>query len=239
MSLAVAGAIAGITGAAATLVGTGISYRSQQQAAASSRAIADYNARLSTQNARTSLGIAQAQSTAERRQLEAQAAAQQQNARTIRTTADDQIAAGREDIRAKRTDGARLMAIQRARIAKSGIVESGTPLDILADTAAQIQHGAELDLYEQNLNRDQAYRAAAFEEAGAGATLLNAGMADLKGKAAYAGYRNQLSQIELNRMSGNQQASAMQTGASATLLSGLGSFAGQAYDLYRNAPRSR
>lgn len=230
--------IVGITGVVAGLVGTGVSYYSQQQAAASSRALADYNAKLSTQNAKTQYGIALAQSTAQKRALEAQAAQQKINAASIRTVADDATAAGRDEIRARREDGARLMAIQRARIAKSGIVEAGTPLDILADTAAEVQHGVELDLYEQNLARDQQYRAAAFEEAGAGATLLNASMADLQGKAAYAGYRNKLSAINLDRLTGQQQASAMRTNASATLLSGLSGAAGSAYGMYRNAPRS-
>lgn len=229
----------GIASIVAGAVGTGVSYYSQSQAAASARSIADYNAKLSRQNAANNLGIQQAQALGEQRQLEAAAAAQQQNARTIRTTADDQAAAGREDIRAKRVEGARLMAIQRARIAKSGIVESGTPLDILADTAAEIQHGAELDLYEQNQARDQAYRAAAFEDAGAGATLLNADSAKLKGTAAYAGYRNQLSQINLQRLTGQQQASAAQTAATGTLLQGIGSTAYQGYQMKQNAPKAK
>jgi len=49
---------------------------------------------------------------------------------------------GRESIARRRKDNKRLMGRSRARLAKSGVVEEGTPLEVMAEVAGQMELAA-------------------------------------------------------------------------------------------------
>lgn len=107
----------------------------------------------------------QSQASAARRQGEAQSAAAAENARRV------QAAAQLEKYRHRRRLES-LMGTQRANFGAAGVVEEGTPLDILEDTAYQ----SELDSMQQQYHADQqsqAFMAEAANYRSAGETLAS------------------------------------------------------------------
>lgn len=238
ISATTAGYIAA-AGAVAAGVGAGVSAYSQYQQGKTANAIAQYNAHQQELNAKVQLMSMQAQAAAQKRQAEAQFAIRQAeanarfaNAQTIENTVPGQSASARESIRRKADEYARFQGTQRAMIAKSGIVEStGTPLDILADTAANIQLERNDQLYADELNRRSLFREADLERLGgklalAGATFDRSSQvagAGLQAAAAQAEYRSRLRDAEITRLSGQAQKQAYTGQAFGTLFSGIGS----------------
>jgi hypothetical protein len=101
-----------------------------------------------------------------------------------------------ENIRRQRSQNERLLATQRSRFAKAGVVEEGTPLELLAETAGT------LELATLDYSRQQSQQATSLRAQGAA-----------------------------DRAMGANQARAAYIGAGASLLSGIGSAAGGAYQL--------
>jgi hypothetical protein len=138
----------------------------------------------------------------------------------------------RETIRREGGEYRKFQGAQRAAIAASGLVKStGTPLDILADTAAQIQLDREDALYTDELNRRSLFREADMERLGgkmalAGATLNRSSAlaeADLGAAAGRAAYQRGLNEAEITRLSGGAQKQSYYGAAQGTLFSGIAS----------------
>jgi hypothetical protein len=104
----------------------------------------------------------------------------------------------RENIRRKRMDSVRLLAVQRSKYAKAGVVAEGTPLEVQAETAGLLELDA-LEMNRQAQNKVARLRAEgrmqkAAGEAGAYAQNIQAGASLLSGVSAaaggYANYKN-------------------------------------------------
>lgn len=102
-----------------------------------------------------------------------------------------------ESIRRKRKENKRLLATQRGRYAKAGVVMEGTPLELLAESAGNLElevldYNRQAQLEQQNLRAQGAMdRAMGSMQArgayiGAGATLLS-GAGQAAGMAAMSG----------------------------------------------------
>jgi hypothetical protein len=137
----------------------------------------------------------------------------------------------------------RAQASTRAAIAASGAVESsGTPLDILAETAGTIQRDQEEQHYENELTRSSLLREAQMERLGgslalAGATLdrsSEVAAAGLRGASARGAYLANMREAQLTRFGGKQAAKAGAITAGATLFSTIGS-AASGYNTYRTS----
>jgi hypothetical protein len=233
------------------LAGAGYSAYSSYQQGKTADAFAKYNAHQQQLNAKMQLMSVQAQAMMQKRMAEAQfrlrqgeADARFANARSIEVTAEAQSRSVRESIRRKAGEFERHQGTQRAMIAKSGVVESsGTPLDILAETAATIQLEREDALHADELNRRTLFREADLERLGgrlalAGATLeKNSAVAEagLRSAAGQAQYRSGVREAEITRLTGAAQRQAYTGQAWGTLLSGVGSAAGD-YATYKPAP---
>jgi hypothetical protein len=96
----------------------------------------------------------------------------------------------RENVRRKRRENVRLQAVQRARYAKAGVVEEGTPLEVMAETAGLLELDA-LEMNRQALGnaarlRAQGKFAKAAGDAGAAAAAMqgNASLLSSVGSAA-------------------------------------------------------
>ena len=131
-----------------------------------------------------------------------------------------------------------LQGEQRAAIAASGVSESsGTPLDILAETAARIQQDQEEQHFAGEIQRRTLFSEAAMERLGgklalAGATLdrdsgvAEAGLREAAGKAEYlAGLRT----AQITRLTGKAAQSSANWQAAGTLFSGVSSAAGMGF----------
>lgn len=161
-----------------TAIGSGISAFSQFRAASQQRQLADYNYKIQQQNAQAALmaskaqaAIMQQQASVMERQAEinnalaqSQAQGRDNNAISLRNQSEAQSRASEENIRRTRTDMDRITATQRAKIAGSGVVESGSPLELLADQAGEMQQALNEQHYQADVARRQKYGEAGFEE---------------------------------------------------------------------------
>jgi hypothetical protein len=231
-----------IIGSIAGIAGAGISAYSSYQQGQTANAFAQYNAHQQELNAKTSLMSMQAQAALQKRQAEAQFALRSQeaqarfnNAKTIENALEGQSKNTRENIRRRGLETDRFQASQRTMIAKSGLVESsGTPLDILADTAATIQLEREDTLYQDELNRRNLFREAELERLGGQLALAGASLdkssavaeAGLRSAAGRMEYRSNMREADFTRLSGAAQQKSYQGQAWGTLFSGLGQAAG-------------
>jgi hypothetical protein len=111
-------------------ISAGVSYYNQKSAAASQSRIASANFMLQSQAAEMERQSAQFQFEQNQKQFDLEKKQQLQQAEMLRSQADSEETASRANVAATRKDYERMKAIQRARLAKSGVVEAGTPLDI-------------------------------------------------------------------------------------------------------------
>lgn len=222
---------------AVSAAGAGASYYQSSSAAKTQEQFARYNRMIEETNASLNQRMMMAQADAQRRALEAQAAVQGANANMLRGMADAQTGQDRENIRRTREDHLRFQAIQRAKIAKSGVIEEGSPLEILADTAGLMELTISDMQYESNINRTKTMWQADLEQAGAGATLMSAGQTRLDQIGAKVGYRTSMNQARINEMGGLSSAKGTRRQATATLISGAPDRIDQGNTVYQGFSR--
>lgn len=234
-------AVIAIVGVAVSAVGAGVSAYSQHQQGKQQNIIAQFNAAQQERQAKMQTMSMQAQAAMQEQQAKAnfqlrsaEAQARVNNAESIEAQALQQDAINRLNLRKRREEFGRMQGEQRSAIAASGVSEStGTPLDLLAETAAKIQQDQEEQHYAGEVQRRTLFSEAAMERLGgklalAGATLdrdsgvAEAGLRSAAGKAEYlAGLRG----AEITRLTGSAAAAAANYQAGATLLSGAGTAA--------------
>lgn len=227
--------------AIATVVSAGASAYGSYQQGKAAEMMGNYNAHQQELQTRMQLMGVQAQAEAQKRAAEAQFAMRQQeaqarfnNAKTIENQVAGQSAAARETARRKTDEYQRFVAGQRSAIAASGIVESsGTPLDILAETAGKIQLEREDSLYADELKRRSLFREADLERLGGRLALAGASLdrsssitsAALNAAAGQAKYRSGMRRAEITRLTGQADRYNANWQAVGTIISGVGSAA--------------
>ena len=228
----------GYLATAATLVGGGISAYGSYASGKRTEMIASFNAANQEKNARMQAIAMQTQANLKKNAAEAQfalrnqeAQARMNNAVSIENQALGQDKINRVNLQKRREDLERAASTQRANIAASGAVESsGTPLDILAETAATIQQDQEEQHYENEMARTTLFREAQMERLGgrlalAGATLdknSEVSAAALNKSAGRSQYLSGMREANVTRLSGQAAAKAGTINAGATLLSSFG-----------------
>lgn len=212
---------------AATAVGTGMSYYSQQQQASNAQAVANYNAAIMQQNAQVELQMAQYQAQQNAAIANAQAQAQMNNAAALEQQAAAAEAQGREQAARTRANNEAMLATQRAKYAKAGVVNEGTPLVVLAKSAEIGELSVQDVAYQAELERNSKLYAADLQKYESGFSLIAAQQAEYQGLAASAGYDIAMNEAELAKMQGASDAAKYQMGANASLISGISSAAGQ------------
>lgn len=136
-----------------------------QQAASSQAAMMDHAARV--QQAQAALN----------NQMQMQAAqARLNNATAMAANAETQTAVDRTNAAKQRDEYRRMQAIQRAKIAGSGVVESGSPLELLAETAGSMQQALNEGHYQSDLQRSKSLGEAALENFGGQLDQAQAGL---------------------------------------------------------------
>lgn len=243
-----------------TLVGAGVSAYSAYSQGQAQKRIAQFNYAVQSSNARlnqmsqlAALQQAQAQSAIAMRQAEInaqmanqEAAARERNARLIRQTADAELADSREAIRRKRLEYARFQATQRNRIAASGVVaEAGSPLEMLAETAGEMQvaletmrQGADINFQTRRNEAEMELFGARLARAGNASQLSVARAGNRIERATFglrdagirAGYQADMSAARIARIGSFNDAAGTQMAAAGTLLQGAGNYASQNYN---------
>lgn len=231
--------------AAAAVIGAGVSAYGQYQSGKTQAAIAAMNAKEQERQAANTLRTLEAQSRMQSAQAEinfkmrkAEADARLSNAQQLELQGQQQDAINRANMRKRREDFARQQSEQRTAIAASGLVEaSGTPLDLLAETAAAIQQDANEQQFTAEQQRRTIFREADMERLGGelalqGATLdrnvglTSAALTALQGQAESNSLRRQ---AEITRLTGRAARKAANISAVGTIFSGIGSAAGTVY----------
>jgi hypothetical protein len=207
---------------AASAVGTGMAYYGQQQQASNARRVAEYNAQIAAQNNRVNLALAQQQSAWQAQNATIRAQAQENNARALNDQARAAEAQGREEARRMRERNDKQLAMQRARYAKSGVTSEGSPLAIMAESAALLELGVQDVHYKSDLEARAYDRKAELERFEAGFSLFDAGVAQYESAAAETGFRLQRNKDKADYMAGMSQAQGYQNAAIGTLVSGAG-----------------
>jgi len=264
MAIATALAVASLATAA---VGTGLTSYNQKQQAKTAQAVGNYNANLADQtsefNARnieeqTAYNSKQAEETAEYNARRAEQTADY-NAQASMAAADynfllaenqAQLAdmTGRANINRMRLVGRKTLSTQQARYAKAGVVgETGTPLEVMAETAGLIELGvldekrkadAEAQTYRTQgaMQRFLTYKDAEatryFGAQEAWAARWQGAQSAWStryfgGQQAYATRYFGKQQAQGQRLSGASQAAGYNAAATGTLLSGAANLAGQ------------
>jgi hypothetical protein len=244
MSMMWIGGAATVISLATTAIGTGMSYYAQQQQAANAQAMANYNAAVMQQNAQIQAQMAQQQAIYQAEQqaafAEAQAQAQENNAIALEQQAETAAAQGREAAARVRMENEAMLAMQRAKYAKAGLVNEGTPLIVLAEQAKLGELNAQDAIYQAELERSSLLYGAKLQRSEASYSLIAAEQARVQGQydsaAAAVGLSMANNEAELVRLQGASDAWGYQMGANASLISGIGSMANTAMNYAYTAP---
>lgn len=239
-----------IAGTVAALAGAGVAAYGQYQQGKTQNAIAQFNAAQQERQAKQQMLAMQTQAALQAQQANdnfqlraAEAAARMGNAQRIDDQALAQDSVNRFNLRKRRDEFTRMQGEQRAAIAASGVAEAtGTPLDLLAETAAKIQQDQEEQHYTGEVQRRTLFAEADMERLGgklalAGATMdRNSALAEasLRGAAAKGEYLAGLRTAEITRLTGSAAKKAANYQAGATLLSGVSSATGS-YSTYKTS----
>lgn len=223
-------AIPAIISLAATAAGTGISMYSQQQQARTAQRMAEYNSAIQRQDAEVQTRLALYQAGVNAQMAQAQAQAKFNNAQSLANQVPGVEAQSRERARRLREEKERMLSMQRAKFANSGVVNEGTPLVVLADSSQLSDLNIRGAMHEGELQRQDLLRQADLAKFEGGFSLLEADQQRYKGLAATAGQRIQNQQADYTRLVGDVDASQYRAQATASLISGIGSAASQTFD---------
>jgi hypothetical protein len=204
----VLGSLAAVT----ALAGAGLSYYGQQQQASSAERMGRYNAAVQEQQMRMQAQMQAAQADAMRQ-------AGMANAATLVGEATRVEQEARERARRMREENERLLSAQRARYGKSGVTSEGSPLMVMAESAAMAELGVADELYKANAERSGILRKAEMERWQANMSILDSSAA-----AYNLGTARQRALPLL--WEGKNTAANYRLGSYGSLISGAGSAAG-------------
>lgn len=227
--------IALAVGAVAGAVGTGYSIYQSNQASKTAQHQGELQALIGAQSARqqgeagriqAQIGFAQAET--QRRAAEAEAASMRQQAGVL----------GWSDLEGQarqRLADRRLIAAQEAGVAKSGLMATGTPLELMVETAGLQQLSIAETHRQTELERLQLLHSADLAEYQGSQYAMQGLDAKLQGVASLAAANRGRYDSEIARLAGYQQANAYKSQAIATGIQGVGNFAGSVANIYGNA----
>lgn len=231
--------IALAVGAVAGAVGTGYSIYQSNQASKTAQNQGELQALIGAQSARqqgeagriqAQIGFAQAET--QRRAAEAEAASMRQQAGVL----------GWSDLEGQarqRLADRRLIAAQEAATAKSGLVATGTPLELMVETAGLQQLSIAETHRQTELERLQLLHSADLTEYQGNQFAMQGLDAKLQGVASIAAANRGRYDSEIARLAGRQQASNYKAQAVATGIQGASNFAGSVASIYQNsAPKN-
>ena len=210
-------------------VGTGVSVYGLREQRRTSESLANYNYRVAEANASYQSRLVAYQTQVQRRQLEYEAAIHAANAKVLESQAIAAESAGTERLRRTAREGERLRGTQTARYAAAGVAIEGTPMDVIAESAGDLQitlndvkYAAEMDA--------RGFRHQAGEElTRQRLSLLSSEFTKFRGELAQEGIRQGLAGARIAQLSGLDRSRGYGLAAVGTLLSGGAQFAGNAY----------
>lgn len=222
----------GIATAVISLVGSGISFFGQQQAAKSQAAIADYNYKVEQQNANIAARSAQLQASWRAQQAAAEQQNRLNNAAALEAQARATEAQGRESARRMRDENDQRLAMMRNRYAASGVTTEGSPLATMAKSAGMLELAVQDEAYKTEMEARAYDRKAADERYQSGYSLFDKQVAEYEQAAASVGRAMSLEKAKLNLLSAKTSAQATNISSYGSLVSGVGSAIASGVSMY-------
>lgn len=219
MAVATTTAIALGVLALSTAASTGLAYYSAQEQAASAERMGKYN--YAVQKAQM-----EAQEDMARRENMAAANISEYNARTAENEALRAENEAREKARRIRLDNQRLFAAQRARYGAAGVTSEGSPLQVMADSAASGETAVADAIYDGDARRQGLLAQSQIERYKKQFSLLNAQTNEWSGSNAGLFAAPYL-------MQGRSDAQAARMSGYGSLISGVGSMASIGMKAYK------
>ncbi len=231
--------VIGIMALVGSAVGAGLQYSAAKSASADQSNLALMNAQAASQeaNQQGKLGMMQAQINSQIADGERRAALA--NVDGYKQEAEAGTSATQINVQKTREDFSRMLAAQRVQAASSGVVDTtGSPLDLMTQTAEQEQRTVDTYRYQDETQRRSLFHEADNETRNSKLSGISALSAMSQGYAAQGRALSSISQSRLNLYGARAQSNAMSTQANAGLISSAGGIAGSAYSLYRSTPRT-
>lgn len=233
-AVAVISLVVGVTGSV-------MSYQASNAAAKSQSQFSLLNAQAGAQAARLQGRQAMLGAEVQAAGARAQSASAANNAAALQEQTEAESRTTSENIRRSRDEFSRTLGAMRAGIGDSGVLETtGSPLDFLVKASEDEQlYESELRWQDEN-NRRAGYRKAAIEKSQSNQLGLNASLFQIQGAADQAAGRIAASRATMAGYEGIAVAQGMNAGATASLISNIGSNTQSAYNMYQNrTPRYR
>jgi hypothetical protein len=219
-------------GGIATLIGGGLSLFGGLGAAAAARANAQRNYMLNMGNAETQRGntlaaldlesmradieLGNARTNLEFATLDA--AARTRNAERLRQFGEVRTSQFREQMQRQMRSFDQMQGSQRAAVGASGVTESGSPLEVMAESAAQMQLALRDAHNAASMERSETLTRAGLEDYGAAREIAGARAGML---SAERGYSLRMGSQALGRMSAESAYRAAKFGAGVNQQAGL------------------
>ncbi|WP_397384868.1 hypothetical protein [Prosthecobacter sp.] len=210
-------------GAALSFISSGLQYFNSMDQAKQAQNIANLNLQASMQASQNQYDLAQLQFTTNQRLAAAQAAQGQANAASLAAQADATDKNARADAQRTRLDYERMKAIQRGRMAKGGVLEAGTPLDTMAETAGQMALAIANQNYESSIASSKQRYEAEGEKVNASLTQLGGAIQGFRDQASMADAQNRMVTARIENLVATNRAKQMKQEAFATLIGAAGS----------------
>ncbi|HEY1082216.1 MAG TPA: hypothetical protein VGE29_08140 [Prosthecobacter sp.] len=215
-------------------IGAGLSYYSSNQQAAAQERISNLNFQAQMQSANQQMELSKLQYDTNQKLYKQQVDQQENNALAMRDQADAADRAARDNASRTRGDYERMKAAQRARMAKSGIAEAGTPLDVLAETAGEMALAVATETYQSRQESAKTRFMADVEDANASLTQFQGVLQGFSDQSAIARARGAMTGAQIDRLVGLNAARQSRMAGAAALFSGIGGMANSGYDFYRS-----
>jgi hypothetical protein len=218
-------AYSAIAATAASVGAAGLSFYGQQQQAASSQRMAQYN--YAVQKAQMEMQNQMAAQTSQQ-----QAAIFGYNAQVAQNEALRTENEARERARRMREENERMLGLQRASYGKANVTSEGSPLMVMAETAGLGELAVADELYKADAQRSGLYTQAALEQ-------FKGRMARFEGAGYSLNAANAGTFARPALMQGMNEASALRMSSYGSLISGVGSAANSLSSMpIRTAPRT-
>ncbi|MEO6055102.1 MAG: hypothetical protein ABIP97_13925 [Chthoniobacterales bacterium] len=216
-----------------TAVGTGVSMYGQKQQADNVSRISGYNEAVAKQNADVQAQLAEYQYHTNAQIDQAQYDASQANAQTLENQATGTENMGRMQIDRLRQQNDVFQGTQRERYAASGVTPEGSPLEVMAHTAGQLQQNVQDSLFQTNQAAQKFRSEADLQRYQGSFSLMDKSIQDYAAAAAATGRGSQYQTAAINRMAGENQAQGLVYSSYGTLLNGITQEANQGFN-YKN-----
>lgn len=213
---------------AATAASGAYTAYSQNEAAKTNDAMTSFNYEVEQNNARLQQRYRELEAKTQEGQIELSAVISEANAINLDKAAANAEATARENMSRKRQDFLRLRSRQRAKIAAGGVIEAGSPIEVMAATASEMELSVQDMMVESEARQRDLLNQAQNERFGASQTLF-AGKQSVESARVAAGLNasNARTSAEINRMTGGAESSAMRAAAVGTLFETAGTLSQQ------------